>query len=246
MRAVLKGALGVFGLAVRRLDAVNRFDAMPQVLDRLARTGFSPSVIVDVGANVGGWARAARAAFPAARIHAVEPQARLHDRLQRVADELGDMVVHRVAATAPGVSSVHLAGGDDGDSTGAWVTAAVNDHLTEAAPAATLDAMLDGACSDTDTLMLKLDVEGHELTVLDGAARLLSRTALIVCEVAYYDVNRDGHPLLKDVVAYMDQRGFELFDVVGLAERPRDGRLRSGDVVFVHRDHPLATDVAWA
>jgi hypothetical protein len=38
----------------------------------------------------------------------------------------------------------------------------------------------------------------------------------------------------------------ELFDVASLTSRPRDGRLRMGDIVFVRRNTPLVRDVSWA
>jgi hypothetical protein len=41
-------------------------------------------------------------------------------------------------------------------------------------------------------------------------------------------------------------RGFALYDVLALASRPRDGRLRSGDVMFVRGNSPLLADVSWA
>jgi len=238
--------LGRAGLVVRRARTEHRFDAMPQVLQGLAETGFLPTVVVDVGANAGQWARLAREAFPAAHLHLVEPQRGLHARLRQWAGQSGPVTLHAVAATGPGVTSVRLAGGGAGDSTGAWVAGPAHEAPADVVPASTLDALVVPRLADADVVLLKLDVEGHEIEVLRGARALLARTAVVICEVTFYDVDHHGHPLVKDLVAALDASGFDLFDIAALAGRPRDGRLRSGDAVFVARAHALAQDVRWA
>jgi hypothetical protein len=52
----------------------NRFDGMQDALLLLRRSGYSPGVIIDAGANVGNWTRMAHSVFHDATIHLVEPQ----------------------------------------------------------------------------------------------------------------------------------------------------------------------------
>ncbi len=244
--ALANALLGRAGLVVRRARMEHRFDAMPQVLRGLAGAGFAPTVVVDVGANAGQWARLARTVFPEAHLHLVEPQRGLHDRLTQWAAQSPPATLHAVAATGPGVTSVRLAGGGAWDSTGAWVAGAAHMGPADVVRACTLDELILPRLIDADVVLLKLDVEGHELEALGGAGALLARTAVAICEVTFYDVEHHGHPLAKDLVAALDASGFDLFDLAALAGRPRDGRLRSGDAVFVARSHALAQDVGWA
>ncbi|MEW6323410.1 MAG: FkbM family methyltransferase [Acidobacteriota bacterium] len=234
------------GLRVRRAGADNRFDAAGDVLHGLARRGYRPAVVIDAGANRGTWTDLACTVFPDATFHLIEPQP------ARVAD-LGRFRpprfhVHAVAVTRPGVERVVMAGvtGDSSD-TGAYVTreGRPSDGHTLTAPASTFDALLAHRVAPLDRALLKLDLEGHELAALDGAERLLAGVEAIFTEVQFYDIEQAGHPTFSDVLDYLRARGFDLHDIAALASRPRDGRLRMGDALFVRRDSPLGDDVRW-
>lgn len=94
-----------------------------------------------------------------------------------------------------------------------------------------------------DRALLKLDIEGHELTALGGAGALLASVECVFSEVRFFDVHHSGHPVFADVLGVLRERGFELYDVAGLSGRHSDGRLRLGDVVFLRRGSPLLADV---
>ena len=64
-------------------------------------------------------------------------------------------------------------------------------------------------------------------------------------EVRFYDILRSGLPVFADMLRFLSERGFELYDVAMLGSRPSDGRMRIGDVVFVKHNSPLATNVEW-
>jgi hypothetical protein len=113
-------------------------------------------------------------------------------------------------------------------------------------PATTLDELFAERVTPADRALLKLDLEGHEVSALSGAARLLSSIEVVLSEVHFYEVERNGRPLMTDVLAFLGKRGFELYDFACLNSRPRDGRLRTGDAIFVQRWSPLAGDRSWA
>jgi hypothetical protein len=134
-------------------------------------------------------------------------------------------------------------GGDPGN-TGAFVFAESEGHAVDLqAPASTLDALLAATMTPDDRVLLKLDVEGHEMEALRGATALLDLVEVLVCEVRSFDINRSGRPQFGDVIAFLDARGFAVYDIDMLASRLRDRRLRIGDVIFVRRGSPLAEDV---
>jgi FkbM family methyltransferase len=232
------------GYHVGRLPA-NRFDAMDDALAGLARRGFRPRVIIDAGAHVGNWTRLARATFPDAEYHLIEPQPACQAALAALAAAGGRIQIHPVALTRPGVSDVPLI--SDGE-TGAWVPLG-DPPSGEAAvrvPASTLDRLVGDRVTRDARPLLKMDVEGHELELLTGAAAILRDIEVMIAEVAFFDVEGAGHPVVADVLAFVRDRGFELLDIVALGSRRRDGRLRSGDVMFARRDSDLLADVRWA
>ena len=111
-------------------------------------------------------------------------------------------------------------------------------------PATTLDALLAGQLERTQRPLLKLDVERHEIEVLRGATVVLRSVEVVVSETGVYDVS-GNRPIFKDLMAFMNDRGFEFYDVACLSPRPRDKRLRQMDVIFVRADSELVGEREW-
>jgi hypothetical protein len=80
--------------------------------------------------------------------------------------------------------------------------------------------------------LLKVDTQGSELMVLDGATAVLTQTAAIVMEVSMLGFF-EGGPQFAQVVQAMAAKGFVVYDIVDPLYRPLDGALAQVDVVFV-------------
>lgn len=119
----------------------------------------------------------------------------------------------------------------------------------------TLDAAL--AEADVDgAAYLKLDVEGAELEILQGAPRTLADLLAVKAEVSFIPQRR-GQPLARDVEAFMAERGFDLMDLMrihrwrvnGDVLHPQAarqavpyscGQLVQGDYLFFRRPDAIA------
>ena len=241
----VQAAFEAFGLSVTRFGPANRFDAMTDSLRRIARAGFGPTVIIDAGANMGQWARKVSDAFPTAPLHLIEPQPACQTALLAFSSARGYSEIHATAVTRPGRTSVRMTGAGAGSS-GAHVLGDAERGQDESwLPATTLDRLF-AHVRESDRVLLKLDLEGHELDAIDGAEALLPRVEVLVTETQFYEVERNGSPTFADLMAVLGERGFVLYDVAALASRPRDGRLRMGDVIFVRRGSALIGDDRWA
>lgn len=249
-KELIRRALRRLGYRINRLHAVNRFQAMEEVLLLLRRFGFDPRVVIDAGANMGQWTRMAWSVFPTAEFHLIEPQSACAGALQDLAQDSRDLIhFHPVAVTESGVTRVRMiGGGQEGGGTDARV--ARNGETApgegeEECPATTLDALLAGRVAPSDRALLKLDLEGGEMHALAGAPQVLGIVEVVLTEVRFYDVSHRDQSVFADVLSFLRQKGFDLWDFASLASRPRDMRLRLGDVVFVRRDSPLAADLSW-
>ena len=199
-------------------------------LHNLARAGFSPGGIVDVGANVGAWSRDAVAIFPGVPIHMIEGQASLEPQLKATGFPY---TITLVGAECRASAPFFLSG--TGSSLLEEVTSFDKERIE--LPVQRLDD-LQGVAALLSPLLLKLDVQGYELEVLAGATETLARTEVILSEVSLLEYNK-GSPLMHEVVAWLADRDFLPYDICGGLRRSSDRALFQTDIIFVRRDSSL-------
>lgn len=81
--------------------------------------------------------------------------------------------------------------------------------------------------------LMKLDVQGYELEVLKGGDKVLPHTEAVLLEVSLLDIHKNV-PLIRDVINFMYDYGFVVYDICGVsARRPLDRALWQTDLLFV-------------
>ncbi|TJW06555.1 MAG: FkbM family methyltransferase [Mesorhizobium sp.] len=160
------------------------------------------AVIIDVGANIGITTIIGAACVPHGRVISLEPSPRAFTCLRAVAVEnnLLNCAALNVAASAePGtvsfVESPFLAG--------SYIGGATRDAKTTDVSAITLDSLIDSH-DLTRVDLIKIDVEGFELDVLQGATDIIERfNPVFVMEFNSYAIcyNRNISPrMLLDFI----------------------------------------------
>jgi FkbM family methyltransferase len=221
-------------------NRTNRFDSMEEFLHHLPKMGYQPRVIVDGGAHLGWFSLHARRAFPQAEIHMVEPQPACAAALKALAARPG-FNLHTVALTAERKTVKMTC--NDGPDTGAYVAAGDDRRANTEVQGETLDNLFLSRIADGDRAFLKLDLQGHEISALKGGSSLLPRLELVLTEFSFFtQLNESTVP---EIVRFFDNAGFELFDIVSISQRNRDGRAKHGDLVFVRKGSPLWSDRGW-
>jgi hypothetical protein len=81
---------------------------------------------------------------------------------------------------------------------------------TEDVPATTVDELVSRLGIDPGTALLKIDVQGYEKSVLDGAPGTLKRFAGVRTELSLTSLY-DGQALLPDIVRYLADAGLDLW-----------------------------------
>jgi FkbM family methyltransferase len=189
---------------------------------------------IDVGANIGFYSVLAAKTCPQRRVLAVEPnpeaRRRLIDNLARNRVEEAVTVFAGLASDSPGEAGLNLIEGmEEYSSMGRIVHAAVAGEATRRleVPAETLDRLV--ARFELTPGLIKIDVEGAEKLVLDGAAETLKRfRPVILSELSPALLGPMGASAAA-IIAQLEHLGYRVVDAQDPALPP--GSRQYGDVL---------------
>ena len=192
--------------------------------------------VVDVGANRGQFALAARHVFPHAQIISFEPLTGPAALWRAVfAGDGRARLIDAAIGPEPGEAEIHVSARDDSSSllpitarqnalfpgTAEAGTATIRVvRLADALPAADIEA----------PALLKLDVQGFELQALAGCEALLDRFAWVYVECSFVELYA-GQAFADEVIAWLREHGMRLAGVYNMSY-DRDGRALQADFLF--------------
>lgn len=167
-------------------------------------------VAVDVGAHKGSylhWMR--KAVGPEGKVIAFEPQPKLAAYLHAITNAMRwtNVAIHEVALSdSTGTATLHVPGARPSSPSASLNRAALGESPGQQYECRleTLDRQLAGAGR---VVLLKVDVEGHELQVFRGSAEMLTRdhpVILFECETRHLH----GHGM-RDVFRFLESLGYK-------------------------------------
>lgn len=225
--------MGLAGLVRRMSPGARHFDPEIAAYRRLQERGYAPAWLIDVGAYEGHWTRHARQVFGAVPTLMVEPQAAKQAELARLCAELPytRFAAHVLAARAGKTVTFYEM------ETGSSLFPERSDAPRTAV--AHVTQTLDEIAPVADNIFLKIDAQGAELEILEGGEQTLRRASLVQLEAAVARYN-EGAPSLRDVLRFMEKRGFTMLDMAGRSRI--QGYLVQMDLLFVPQDSWLRRD----
>lgn len=174
------------------------------------------SLAVDVGANVGNWAMGlSKAVGRGGKVIALEPNPTVYRELKQ--STWGSNVsAHLLAASDEsddGVLEIPLdrRGAEQGQLASLEPRASAVSTKRIPVRRARLDDLLRGSVLPVS--LIKVDVEGHELAVLDGAQKVMARhRPVLVIEI---EERHLLHHSVEDVVGWIKEHGYECHAIRG-------------------------------
>ena len=199
-------------------------------------SGLGLDTVVDIGANRGQFALCARRHYPEAQIYSFEPLSGPAATYRKVfAHDARARLFDKAIAPAAGSAAMHVSQWDVSSSL-LPIAQAQQDNFPFTAEARRETVALAplSACIGRDairgTAMLKLDVQGFELTALAGCEDLLDCFQYVYVETSFVELYV-GQALASEVVAWLLARGFTLTCVANL-ESGRSQRPIQADFLF--------------
>jgi FkbM family methyltransferase len=243
MKQLIQNLLGKFGYAIRRTSTLRGHNPgsttrpiaqMPLFLEDIKARKFIPKGIIDVGANSGEWTQMALSVFPNTPVIMIEPQDEMEPFLNEVIKRIPNTYFIKAGAgREPGelVQTIWE------DHAGSSFLPTVNPESLKAGKQRrtkiiTIDDALAASFPQFVPELVKLDIQGFELEALSGAKTLFGKTEMFILEAALFSA-MPNQPLVREIISFMFERGYELYDVPGHYRRPSDGALSQLDLAFV-------------
>lgn len=231
VRAVVHG----LGYEVRRFDPAASQTAQ---MMRMIQT-HSIDVVLDVGANAGQFGRELRQSGYRGRIVSFEPLSGARAQLRKTIGRDSRWILAERAAlgASDGEVELHVAANSVSSSvlpmlaTHASAEPASKYVGTEAVPLRRLDDLVSNHVNGGSRIFLKIDTQGYEDRVLQGAERTLETTVGLRLELSLVPLY-EGQLLYDEMVPRLRALGFEVWHLSPAFIDSRDGRLLQVDGTF--------------
>jgi FkbM family methyltransferase len=195
-------------------------------------------LVLDVGANVGQFAIELRRSGYRGRIVSFEPLADAFAELQIAARGDASWRVVKLALGADkGTSVINRAANVESSSFLAMLPRHLeaaphsNYRATEVVEVETLDAMFGEYCSGARRIFLKIDTQGFESQVLDGATESMARIDLVQLELSLVPLYK-GQALMDELKSRLEALGYALIGLDSSFADARTGQVLQVDGVF--------------
>lgn len=197
----------------------------------------TPRTVLDIGGNYGQFVSEAFRAFPDATVYSFEPIPECFERLSGMSAEHPSLHALQVALSDhDGETEFHVSRFRDSSSIQEMLPA----HL-EAWPFTETEAKITVEVARLDTLapqlnleppvFAKLDVQGHELSVIRGGRETLARCQRVMTECNFAPLYQ-GQPSFAELYEEMKSLGFLFDGFISFLRHPRTLELLSADAIF--------------
>jgi FkbM family methyltransferase len=195
-------------------------------------------LVVDVGANIGQYGIEMRALGYRGALVSIEPLPDAYEQLARTA--AGDprwRTINCAVGRAQGTATLHVAQ----NSVSSSMLPMLPSHIA-AAPESrvignievsvrTLEAIVDEVRGLAARPFIKIDAQGLELTILEGAATTLADVEGVQVEMSIVPLYA-GAPTMSAVIEWLERQGFWLTDIEPEFNDPQSGRLLQVNGLF--------------
>lgn len=235
-----------------RLDKLLAIARMPYWLRILLRHGVAASTengdairnlnvrtVIDIGANRGQFSLLVRGMLPTVQIEAFEPLPGPAKTFRKIFAADSATRLHECAIGERAEQrEMHVSAADDSSSLLPITAEQTNTFPgtgevgTIKVSVARLSDILDASSIQIPAL-LKLDVQGYELSTLKGCEDLLSRFDCIYCECSFMEMYEE-QALADEVIFWLHERGFVTRGVYNVTYN-REGKAVQADFMFERR-----------
>jgi FkbM family methyltransferase len=196
-------------------------------------------VLFDIGAADGHYAKTMRQFGFTKKIISFEPLKSSFEELKKAASKDSNWLYNNYALGNENSNSVmNVAGNSDSSS----ILKMLPMHLKSAPESRYIaqqeieikkfDSVINSFCNREDRIMLKIDTQGYEKKVLEGANNSLDRICVIQLEMSIVPLY-ENELLFSEMIDFMTYKHFKLFSLENGFSNRNTGQLLQVDGIFV-------------
>jgi FkbM family methyltransferase len=180
--------------------------------------------------------------YPQATVVMIEPLEQMCAQLSALCRERAGCHYVKAGAGRAEAELIQTFGDDHDLQWATFLTPTVSPRQ-KSTPVVTINGILK-EYTDFRPDLVKIDIQGFELEALSGGSKLFGITEAFVIETSLFSF-MEGQPMTRDVISFMADRGYEIYDITEFLRRPYDGALGELDIAFVKRDGLLRPNDRW-
>jgi FkbM family methyltransferase len=200
---------------------------MNHFLSKLKTEQFIPNHILDIGAEKGTWTLDALKIYHLSNYTLVEPIEYLE--LNKFKHKF--KVFHTILNNYDGVVDWY-----EMKNTGDSINKERTSHFNNCHPLKKKCSKLDSLFKDDTFDLIKIDVQGAEINVLEGGKELIKKTSFIIMEMPFMGQYNINTPTFLSHIQKMDELGFIPYDIVS-EHRHKTTLLFQVDICFINKEH---------
>jgi FkbM family methyltransferase len=243
-----------FRLGYKKIESIKP-QAIPEITEKYSKNNlldrfytllksldFNPKHIVDVGANRGTWTREALKYFPDCQFTLFEPQAEMKESIKDILASNPNVSFNAMGAgKQKGSFNFTIVDRDDSCSFRFTEEEAANRGFKQIEiPVITLNEFIPERKLTVPDI-IKIDAEGLDLDVLEGASDFFGFTEIFMVEAGVMAKNIKNSAAA--VTQYMNENGYRLFDITDMNRTMKHQALWLVEFVFVKKSGKIDNSI---
>lgn len=239
MKTIIKKLFNLVGLHICKLNPTSSHGY--QTVQTLKAHDIN--VLFDVGANIGQFVSELRMYGYTGKIISFEPLPQAYESLTLQAGQDANWIVHSRCAVGASIGEIEMNVSRNLVSSSILPMLSVHENAapesrythTEQVPLITLDSVLEEYTSLSDNVFIKIDTQGYEWAVLDGASQALKQSKGLLLELSLVRLY-DGQRLWTDYIERLKEVGMSLYSIQPGFSEPKTGQTLQVDGIFFKKN----------
>jgi len=203
-------------------------------LSILAKKGYYPDTILDIGAHHGNWTKSMKYIFPGSKYYLFE--AIEYPELNQFRSQ-SDITVYNVLLN----DKIDQVDWFQMKNTGDSIFREKTHNFTncEVIKRESIDLnthiVNNNILNDAKHILIKIDCQGAEIPILEGATSIFEKTDFIILEMPLFGQYNEGVPSFSAHIIFMEENGFVVYDI--LESHYMNKFNMQVDVLFINKNH---------